>query len=379
MNKPAIIIARRYLFSRKGEYNFVNINSAVAVLGITFGLAAIIVVLAVFNGFQDLTLESLERNTPDLIISNVDEALQEQTRSFSTFLSKSSKVVIRNNREFSTAELKKYYITDKRKSPPIYGLGREVEFNLLYIPGNIQLDRAGGTLSSLSITEPAALEMSINLGMIPTFNTYPLKHLFAASDIQNLIILFDSLPDNTITSLSNYQLEVFSDKQNLTQLQRWLDNNGYHYQTWENNNKDILSVLYIEKLFASFVMFMIVCIGLFNLLAAVSMLITIKKNDFNTLIALGFSFSDKVRMISFYGFAVITIGVVLGLILGVLFVSLQQAYGIIPISVEGAILDKLPVRIDYWQVVIATFSVYLLGVIAIWLPASQIPKKLSRQ
>ncbi len=51
MMRTELFIAKRYLFSRR-KINFITVISAISVLGVTIGVAAMIIVLSVFNGFS---------------------------------------------------------------------------------------------------------------------------------------------------------------------------------------------------------------------------------------------------------------------------------------------------------------------------------------
>ena len=66
--KFPVFIAKRYLFSRK-SYNIINIISGISIVGITVGTLALITVLSVFNGFEDLILSLYNSYNPDIKIS----------------------------------------------------------------------------------------------------------------------------------------------------------------------------------------------------------------------------------------------------------------------------------------------------------------------
>ena len=67
MNLP-LRIARRYLFAKKST-NAINIITGISVLGITIGTAALILVLSVFNGFEDLITGLFSNFNPDVKIT----------------------------------------------------------------------------------------------------------------------------------------------------------------------------------------------------------------------------------------------------------------------------------------------------------------------
>ena len=60
-------IARRYLFAKKST-NAINLISMIAVLGITVGTWAIIIILSVFNGFEDLIQSLYSSFNPDVVV-----------------------------------------------------------------------------------------------------------------------------------------------------------------------------------------------------------------------------------------------------------------------------------------------------------------------
>ncbi|HEY0668540.1 MAG TPA: ABC transporter permease, partial [Sphingobacteriaceae bacterium] len=66
MNTP-FYIAKRYLFSKK-SVNAINFISGISMLGVFVGSAALIIILSVFNGFEQLVLSMYNTFTPELKI-----------------------------------------------------------------------------------------------------------------------------------------------------------------------------------------------------------------------------------------------------------------------------------------------------------------------
>ena len=64
----AFYIARRYLFAKKST-NAINIISAISMLGVLVGSAALIIILSVFNGFEEMVLKMFNTITPQIIIA----------------------------------------------------------------------------------------------------------------------------------------------------------------------------------------------------------------------------------------------------------------------------------------------------------------------
>ena len=63
----AFYIAKRYFFSRKST-NVINLISFITLIGIAFGAGALIVVLSIFNGFEEMAFSMLNAFNPDLKI-----------------------------------------------------------------------------------------------------------------------------------------------------------------------------------------------------------------------------------------------------------------------------------------------------------------------
>lgn len=61
----ALYFAKRYLFSKKST-NAINIISAISMVGVLIGTAALIIILSVFNGFEVIVLSLYNKFTPDI-------------------------------------------------------------------------------------------------------------------------------------------------------------------------------------------------------------------------------------------------------------------------------------------------------------------------
>ena len=66
MNLP-VKFAFRYLFARK-SYNVINLISGIGVAGMAVGTAALIIILSVFNGFNELVADSLSHAKANLVV-----------------------------------------------------------------------------------------------------------------------------------------------------------------------------------------------------------------------------------------------------------------------------------------------------------------------
>ena len=67
MNLP-FFIAWRYLFAKK-SHNVINIISAISAIGMAIGTAALIIILSIYNGFDELVKSTLSNVEPDILVS----------------------------------------------------------------------------------------------------------------------------------------------------------------------------------------------------------------------------------------------------------------------------------------------------------------------
>ena len=63
-----LLFAKRYLLARK-SHNVINIISGISVAGMAIGTAALIIILSVYNGFNDLVKRTLSEVQPDILVS----------------------------------------------------------------------------------------------------------------------------------------------------------------------------------------------------------------------------------------------------------------------------------------------------------------------
>jgi lipoprotein-releasing system permease protein len=138
--KVSFYIAKRYLFAKK-THNIINIISAISVVGITIGTAALIIVLSVFNGFENLVVSMFNSFNPDLQVTvNVGKNFREEQIPMDKIyaisgISHVTKVLEEN--ALITYREKQYIATIKGVSPEIYSTSR---LDSMIIDGNSRLE-----------------------------------------------------------------------------------------------------------------------------------------------------------------------------------------------------------------------------------------------
>jgi lipoprotein-releasing system permease protein len=104
------------------------------------------------------------------------------------------------------------------------------------------------------------------------------------------------------------------------------------------------------------------------------MLVIDKKDDIKTLSSIGATQNLVKSIFLAEGLLVATIGVVLGLILGLSISFFQQKFGLIKLGMEYALVDAYPVEIRSADVIMSVLGIFVISVLASIVPASRATK-----
>lgn len=145
--------------------------------------------------------------------------------------------------------------------------------------------------------------------------------------------------------------------------------NDFKVLTSEELHADFFKVLKIEKLFVFIVFSFILAIASFNIFFSLTMLAIDKKKDIAVLSALGADsrliksiFLTEGAMISF-------IGAFLGLFLGLVICSIQQEFGVISMGMQSAVVDAYPVKMQFPDFLYTGLSIISITIMASYRPA----------
>ncbi len=126
-----------------------------------------------------------------------------------------------------------------------------------------------------------------------------------------------------------------------------------------------------EKFAIYMIMLLVMVVASLTMVGAMIMLIVEKRKSSNTLMVLGFSSSDIKRLFITLGGIISLIGVVIGLVLGVGVVLSQQIFEFVPIYGAGMLVDSYPVRLMIGDVVVVIISVWLINLLLSYFSCSR--------
>ena len=398
MSNLPLRFALRYLFARK-SHNVINIISGISVAGMAIGTAALVIILSVFNGFNKLVSDSLGDAQPDLVVKpaagkafvpdstafawlydqelvyNMSSVIEEQA--FIAFDGKQSLARVKGvDSVFEEESPVRDHITDgvfslHRGTLPRAVMGSALAWSLdvnprfvapleIYYP-----DREG----SVSLSNPTASLRSTRVKVDGLFA------LNAELDAELVIVPIETMRelldyDDEVTAVEIRVTEGTTDRELKGLVSELEGRLGPDYAVLDRyrQNEALYKMMRYEKLAIYMILIFIVIIIAFNIYSSLTMLIIEKKDDIGTLRSLGAPEPMTRRIFLLEGWLISLLGLAIGLVLGIVFVLLQQKYGLIRMP-GSYIISAYPVILKTSDILWTVVGVALVGYLIALLPS----------
>lgn len=389
----AFYIARRYLFAKKST-NAINIISTISVVGVLVGSAALIIILSVFNGFEEVVLKMFNTITPQIVIapvqgktfdpntSNFNE-LRKDRRIFSLTEVLSENALLRYNDKQSVG-LVKGVSTDYLKNGRLDSIIIDGTFTLENKSLNYAvIGSAIQTFLMVNTTDPfnplqvfspkkkSAQSGSINPANDFTILSIPVSGIFEVQqDFDNVAIV----PLRFARKLLQEPLKVSSIEINLKQgvdadqFKTDIESKiGKQFEIKDRiqQNKVLYNILGSEKWAVYIILTFILIIAIFNIIGSLTMLVIDKLKDIAILSSLGAGKKLIKRIFLFEGMMITMAGCVSGLIIGLIFCLMQQEFGLIKMSEDNLVITSAyPVALKWKDFLLVFFTVSFFSFMA---------------
>ena len=393
------IISLRNLRPKKKE-GFLKVISIFSYLGITLGVATLIIVMSVMNGFKtDLTNKILGLNPHIVIESNSYDIsenfvsnLKKNFKDISLNRSYTGEGIIISKKntkgvffkgvdktEKNINEFFKRYILkgslENFNSNNIF-IGTELAFNL-----NLKVGDSINLMSSAFVDTP--------LGSLPKQENFTVVGIFKTEFLefdQNIIFL--NIEDTL--SIFNKEkkdqnIEIYlNDPLNANSIKKLIQdmNQNYFVYTWSDLNKSLFSALKVERNVMFIILTLIVIVAAFNIISGLTILIKNKTKEIAVLKTLGLSNRSIKKTFFLTGLTIGFFATLSGVILGVLFslnieklrIFLSSVFNFEIFPSDIYFLDTLPSEINTNSIMIIFIISLLISAIASYLPAMKISK-----
>jgi ABC-type lipoprotein release transport system permease subunit len=400
-------IALRYLFSKK-KHNAINIISGICAVGIALATTALVGVLSVYNGFQDLISQLFSSLDPDLKISLVEgkvfdsdmESIQKvKTLDFVKVASEvlEDNALVRNENKQAAITLKgvdscynnladtdailhagQFVLKDSQSDYAVIGaaLSAQIEVGVNFVSPITLYTPKHDTKINVANPENAFQERLIYVSGIYSIRQQETdsKFVFIPLDLARELFDYEGKACTSIELKIDGKKDIEDAKREIEEIL----GEGFSVKDKEQQHDDFYSMLKIEKWITFLILTFILLIAVFNVIGSLTMLILEKKNDIETLHSLGASYKEIRKIFVAEGWMITVFGTFAGVILGLAFCLCQQWFGIIKLDGDGSgsfIVNAYPVDVQFSDIITIIATVLLAGLLIAWYPTRNIGKQ----
>ncbi|SDD20692.1 lipoprotein-releasing system permease protein [Algoriphagus faecimaris] len=221
--------------------------------------------------------------------------------------------------------------------------------------------RSAGTLDPSQLYSSAILDPVAFFSVERQFDDeYIIAPLHFTRDLLNY--------GNRRTSLEVKVAEGYQIKSVQDQLKAHLGED-FLVKNTDEQHAGLLRTVKLEKLFVFLTLTFILAIASFNIFFSLSMLAIEKKKDIAILKAMGAPERLIRRIFLKQGALIALTGAVIGLILGYLVCYAQQSFGLVSLGISSAVVDSYPVKMIFWDFIWISLAVIGITLLASWRPA----------
>ena len=395
----AFLIAKRY-FSSKNKRNIISIISNISMIGVAIGTMALIIVLSVFNGLEDLVRAIYSRSDPNLEVMPAKGKAFTLTPGLLQTIEKQDGValvteVIEDN------VLMRY--DDRQMVIKLKGVSanyfKQNQVDSAIVEGRYELENHGTQYALVGYGVKQRLSIDLANRFTPLVLLYPKNRKKISLDpteafndarlmcggVFSLERVYDEqyvfVPVTFAARLMDYgqrrtSLEIkLKEDENISKVQRRLQRKlgpDYRVLSSDEQHLSLLRAVKVEKAFVFVTFTFILLIASLNIFFSLSMLVIDKKKDVAILQAMGAS-QNVIRNIFLSEGAIVAFtGALTGLVLGVAVCWAQKSFGLVSMgAVSGGSDQAYPVNMLWSDVLLTTLAIIVITLLVSIRPAQQ--------
>lgn len=404
-------LALRYLRARRKE-GMVSVISLFSFLGIMLGVATLIVVMSVFNGFHKELLDKVLGFSGHATIYNpqfdpVPDSAEMIKRLEATPHVKQAialvegQVMISSTKNATGALVRGVSESDIFK---VAGLNNENLRTAIRTPGGLDTEpgfKGWDAAAGIAIGERMAWKHQVGLGSTITMISPngPETVMGSAPRIRDYTVVaifkmgMSEYDENVVFVPLAEAQDYFASEEGVTGVELLVDNPddiqallgdikvaagpGLMIQTWKDRNQAFFNALIVERNVLFMVVTMVVLVAALNIISSLIMLVKEKSRDIAILRTMGATSASMQRVFFMTGAAIGVTGTIAGVLLGLLIALnaenirklIQWFSGVDPFNAELYYLSQLPARVDPSQVLLITLMTLALSFLATLYPS----------
>tara|TARA_Y100001970_G_scaffold281408_1_gene392095 strand:+ start:2252 stop:3478 length:1227 start_codon:yes stop_codon:yes gene_type:complete len=390
-------ITLRFLKARKKD-GFLNVISIFSFIGIGLGVAVLIIVMSVMNGFRtelinkivgfnshitvkpyekEIKVGKIDRNlkniSKDLILSNSGEAII-----IKSDISKGILLRGYESNDFSKLEIfdNDYFTGNRILSSNHISIGKELSFSLDLDIGD-----------SISIMSSTGIETII--GSLPKQKTFLVSSIFESglAEFDNNVAFIDlkTLEEFFNLDQEDRNLEIYLKNPKNIEFQKEIVTKNFPEEfifTWSDMNKSLFSALKVERNVMFIILSLIIIVAAFNIISGLTILVKNKTREIAILKSIGVLNRSIVKIFFLIGIIIGTSATIFGIILGVTFSMyvenfrqfLSSVFNISLFPEEIYFLSTMPSEINPISILIISFCSIFITIIVSIFPALKAAK-----
>ncbi|MEM1126763.1 MAG: ABC transporter permease [Bacteroidota bacterium] len=398
-------IAQRYLISPR-RVSLISVITGLSVAGVSLGVAALIVVLSVMNGFYDFVRDLLVSLDPHIRIESAEGPVFAAADSVIALAeglphveSAAAYVEGKALLDYEGGEINKVVIV-RGVEPEALREVSEVEDRVVY--GAFDVARRGNTAGIV-----LGLSLGQRLGLLPGGggqDASVVRLLSAPGLERSLTRVFGAPPLTPFEVRGLYELEALYDESHVfigleeaqrlfsigaqhsgvelrlddleqaeavkAALEAQLDPTQYRVSTWYDLQRALYEVMELEKWGAWLILVLIVVVAAFNIVGSLTMVVIEKRRDMGVLQAMGVSRRNIRRIFLLEGALIGGLGTGVGAILGLAVALIQKHFALVPLAgAESFLIRAYPIAIRSSDVALIVTTAFVLCMIASIYPA----------
>ena len=378
-------IALRYIFSLK-KLSFISFITFLSYLGITTGIAALICVSSIFNGFRDLVQDMLLSIDPHIRISQshgnlkLSDTLIHFTKKVDNVLKviscNTGKIIIHKNNILQPAVLSSQSELPTKLSIENFVLFTHTTKNNIFI-GSALADKLqvmkGDTIniSSLAMIDAVSSGLFQSTG-IPVVIAV-IFQVSGGMDYDKYLCFSSESLGTSLFGSRTTNIDIIARETKFTEKIKSLIIQNPLFSSlmikdWNELHKELYATMEYERTASFIVISLVACVAAFNILVSLWMTVHTKRKDIGMLLSMGLTTNQIKHIFLFKGMIIGIAGTVSGTLIGLLLCKGQQLYGWIPIA--NSIVKSLPVSIHSIDIMMSCLLTLGLAFIATIYPSS---------
>ena len=382
-------VTLRFLKTRKND-GFLNIISIFSFIGISLGVAVLIIVMSVMNGFRTELIDKIVGFNAHAVVKPYNKPLKfmhDGDFAFNIFSNDGEAVIINKNntkglllkgysaKDFSSLKImnNQEFFGSKDLNNNSISIGRELSFNL-----NVDIG------DNITIMSPSGVQTLV--GSLPKQESFKIISIFDSGlsdfnenigyiNLETLEVFFDKNKEERFLEFyfqNPKDIEVH--KSNLLNL--FPDELVY---TWADMNKSLFSALKVERNVMFIILSLIIIVAAFNIISGLTILVKNKTRDIGILKSIGVTNNSIKKIFFLVGFTIGTSATIFGIVIGTLFSYyvenirefISKTFEVTLFPEEIYFLNSMPSEININSIILIALCSIVTTIIVSIYPASK--------